>query len=348
VLPLALFLLAAGLYAVTWIAIFAVHGPARLAMSLLNGFFIGVLFTVAHDACHGSFASRVWLNKAIGRLAMLPSLHSFSFWELGHNRIHHGWTNLKNKDYVWAPFAKEEFDELGLGRRMVERLGRTFFGVALYYAVVIWWSHMAFPAAEDRRRVDPWAGRLDRISALAFFVAQCVIGFVLEGSRGASHGVTRLVSSFLLAVALPFLMWNWLVGILTFVHHTHERARWYACREEWSFTRGVLLGTIHVVFPRAVDLILYNIMFHNAHHADTRIPLYRLPDAQRALEENYAKSVIQVRFAIGAVRETFRRCKLYDYRQHQWLDFAGIPTEAREHLTAPLQSCSSLASSDRV
>jgi omega-6 fatty acid desaturase (delta-12 desaturase) len=209
---------------------------------------------------------------------------------------------------------------------MLERVGRTFFGVALYYAVVVWWSHMAFPNAEDRRRVDLWRGRLDRFFVLTFLVLQCALGYELETRRGA-EGLSGLGSSFLFGVAVPFVMYNWMAGILTFVQHTHERARWYAGREEWSLATGVLRGTVHVIFPSAVDLILYNVMFHTAHHADTRIPLYHLPEAQRALEEHHPESVIQVRFSLGGVRETLRRCKLYDYRQHRWLDFRGNPTE---------------------
>jgi hypothetical protein len=29
---------------------------------------------------------------------------------------------------------------------------------------------------------------------------------------------------------------------------------------------------------------------------------------------------------LNAALDTFRRCKLYDYRRHEWLDFAGVST----------------------
>jgi len=315
--------LTASLYALSWAAIFRVPWPARIPLSLLNGLLVGVLFVVGHDACHGAFTSARWLNETLGRLAFLPSAHPFSFWELGHNRLHHGWANLKGKDYVWAPLSKQEYDALAPARRLVERVGRTFFGVSLHYAVVIWWAHMAFPSTEDRSRVGRWVGRFDRLSVLAFAVAQAIIAFELEGAGAFAH---RLASAAFFGCLLPFMTFNWLAGFLTFMHHTHERVRWYDRREDWSFVRGALFGTVHVIFPRAIDLGLYNIMFHTAHHVDTRVPLYRLPDAQQAIEAAYGDEVIRYRFALGPVLAIFRRCKLYDYRAHRWLDFAGRPT----------------------
>jgi omega-6 fatty acid desaturase (delta-12 desaturase) len=322
-LPLALFVLTAGLYALSWVAIFRVPWPERIPMSLLNGFLVGVLFVVGHDACHGAFTSARWLNETLGRLAFLPSAHPFSFWELGHNRLHHGWANLKGKDYVWAPLSKREFDESAPARRHVERAGRTFFGVALHYAVVIWWAHMAFPSPEDRARVGRWVGPFDRLCALAFAVAQTLVAFELEAPGAFAN---RFASAAFFGVLLPFMTFNWLAGFLTFMHHTHERVRWYDRREDWSFARGALFGTVHVIFPAAIDIALYNIMFHTAHHVDTRVPLYRLPSAQRAIEAAHGDSVIRYRFALSPVLATFRRCKLYDYRCHRWLDFAGNPT----------------------
>ena len=208
----------------------------------------------------------------------------------------------------------------------MERVGRTFFGVAVYYAVVIWWRHMAFPTAEDRRQVDRRSGRLDRAAALAFFVAETSLAYELERRHGGAGGLLCFLRSFSLGVLIPLLTWNWMAGILTFVQHTHERVRWYDRAEDWSFAEGALRGTVRVVFPRTIDLVLHNVMFHTAHHVDTRIPLYRLPRAQAAVESAHEADVVRTPFAVGSVLETMRRCKLYDYRRHEWLDFAGHPT----------------------
>jgi hypothetical protein len=36
-------------------------------------------------------------------MVIRPSLTPFSLWDVGHNVVHHGYTNLKGFDFVWAP-----------------------------------------------------------------------------------------------------------------------------------------------------------------------------------------------------------------------------------------------------
>jgi omega-6 fatty acid desaturase (delta-12 desaturase) len=123
------------------------------------------------------------------------------------------------------------------------------------------------------------------------------------------------------------------MGFATFQHHTHPRVIWYAEESEWSFYRSQVEGTVHVVFPRWLELLLHNIMEHTAHHIDTRVPLYRLNDAQRAVENAFgAERVITERFTFAGMSRVFRCCRLYDYETHQWLDFDGRPTTARREL----------------
>ena len=79
-----------------WVKVFA---------SLVAAVWIARLFVIGHDACHGSYTPNKTLNKWIGRIAFLPSLTPYSLWEIGHNLAHHGFTNLKGRDYVWTPFS---------------------------------------------------------------------------------------------------------------------------------------------------------------------------------------------------------------------------------------------------
>jgi omega-6 fatty acid desaturase (delta-12 desaturase) len=80
-----------------WVKVFA---------SLVAALWIARLFVIGHDACHGSYTPNKTLNKWIGRIAFLPSLTPYSLWEIGHNLAHHGFTNLKGRDYVWTPYSR--------------------------------------------------------------------------------------------------------------------------------------------------------------------------------------------------------------------------------------------------
>lgn len=134
--------------------------PWGAAAGALAGLGIAMLFVVGHDACHGSFTSRRRWNAVIGRLAFVPSLTPFSAWDIGHNRTHHVYTNLKSKDYVWAPLSKAEYDDFSWRRRLLERAYRTPPGVGLYYAVEIWWKRLFFPASVSRRRARRFAPQI--------------------------------------------------------------------------------------------------------------------------------------------------------------------------------------------
>src|SRR5271165_5846557 len=55
--------------------------PLKLLFSVANAFFLSTLFVIGHDACHEAFVPYRWLNAVLGRIAFLPSWHSYAGWE---------------------------------------------------------------------------------------------------------------------------------------------------------------------------------------------------------------------------------------------------------------------------
>jgi acyl-lipid omega-6 desaturase (Delta-12 desaturase) len=122
---------------------------AKLLCGVAMGFTIGRLFIIGHDACHQSLTPHRGLNKWVGRIAFLPSLTTFSLWDIGHNVVHHGYTNLKGFDFVWAPLTREEFVKLSWMGRLLDRAYRSGWAPGLYYMIEIWWKKMVFPSAKE-------------------------------------------------------------------------------------------------------------------------------------------------------------------------------------------------------
>ena len=83
---------AAGYLACTAAALAPLPYSLNLLFGVLAGHGVAILFTVGHDACHQALTPSMWLNRWIGRVVFIPSLHAVSLWVLGHNRIHHGST----------------------------------------------------------------------------------------------------------------------------------------------------------------------------------------------------------------------------------------------------------------
>ena len=88
----------------------------------------------------------VKLVRLIGRIAFLASLTPFSLWRVGHNVVHHGFNNLRGRDFVWEPHDPESYAKLSPARQRMERIYRSAIGPGIYYGVEIWWTRLYFPA----------------------------------------------------------------------------------------------------------------------------------------------------------------------------------------------------------
>lgn len=287
--------------------------------AIAAGLIIGRLFIIAHDACHQSLTPSRRLNRWIGRIAFLPSLTPYSLWEVGHNVVHHGYTNLKGFDFVWAPMTQSEFNALSRPRQWMERLYRSGWAPGLYYGIEIWWRRLFFPNRASMPTRRPVFMR-DCLLVAAF--GALAIGLVCWAAFATNQSVPMLLA---LALALPFFVWCSLVGFVLYAHHTHVRVGWYDDRTEWSQAQPFVSTTVHLTFPWRFGALLHHIMEHTAHHVDMSIPLYRLDTAQRTLEQMLPERIVTQPFSLRWYLDTARRCKLYDLRTHQWTDFHGIP-----------------------
>jgi linoleoyl-CoA desaturase len=76
----------------------SMSGLAGILLSSLLGFILASIgFNVMHDACHGSYSSKKWVNELLGY--SLNALGGNAFiWKFKHNIIHHTYTNVDGVD----------------------------------------------------------------------------------------------------------------------------------------------------------------------------------------------------------------------------------------------------------
>jgi omega-6 fatty acid desaturase (delta-12 desaturase) len=291
----------------------------KLPLSILLGCTISRLFILGHDAAHGSLTGRRFVDGAIARMALLPCVQPCSLWQVGHNRIHHAFANLKGVDVTWIPFSPEEYNALSQRRQRAERFYRSAFGLGAYYMFEIWWKYLSFQGLklmQGQRAI--YLG--DVALTLGFLCVQVMcVWFFMPASV---HVAKALAQGVFLAVVLPFLVWNWLMGFIVYNHHTGPSVRFFNKRKQWRFYEGQLQGTVHLVFPPLLATLLNGIMEHNAHHIDVNIPFYRLSAAQRFLEARMQDGLIIEKWSFRSFASTLRSCQLYDYDQHRWVTFA--------------------------
>ncbi len=272
------------------------------------------LFIIGHDACHQALTSSRRLNDAIGRLAFLVSLTPYSLWRAGHNIVHHGFNNLRGRDFIWEPKQAQEYLLLPRWRRALERVYRGPLGPPLYYFVEIWWKRLFFP---NRRNMPAARSEFTGDSLLAAAAAAAWIGAIFWYTRTHDRSFWVALS---LAWLLPFVLWNWTVGLVVYLHHTHPKVPWFNQRREWQQHAAQVSATAHVLVPAPLGAWIHYIMEHPAHHLNATIPLYNLKAAQRHLYEIGAKFE-RIPLTLAYYRRCLRTCKLYDYATGAWIPF---------------------------
>jgi omega-6 fatty acid desaturase (delta-12 desaturase) len=299
--------------------IFLENITMRVLCSILAGIMISSIFVIGHDAAHNAFTGSRIMNKVIARMAFLPSLHNYGLWLTEHNRIHHVLPNIQGMD-SWSPFSKEEYDAMPAWRRVIERFYRSPAGMGFYYLVERWWKNKFYPYKKIIGKYNSvyW----DFLLVVTYLVTYlCLLGYA---GRELAH--TSAIELIVLGFVIPFLNWNFMMGFTVYQHHTHESIPWVRTRVERDQLGGQEDFTMYVRYPAWYNLLSHNIMLHTPHHVDPRIPLYCLPKAQKAMAELMGDELKTVSFSLKGFLKTMASCKLYDYENHLWLDFAGYPT----------------------
>ena len=301
------------MYAGSFVALFACHQLwQQILISLFLGFVIPICFVIGHDACHGSLTPHARLNQILGRLAFLPSLHPYTGWEWSHNIKHHGFTNVRGDDIVYVPFSPCEFARLPKWRQLAERAYRSAAGMGLLYFCSVFLPYEMFPsknAMPPNKKARSY--QIDRAFVVFFLLAQ--LWFLARSGH--------IIFGFL----IPQAIFHYVMGFVTFLHHTHPKVPWYSDRREYSYYRSQVCSTTHIEFPRLMDFVLHRILQHTAHHVDPHIPLYHLMGAQQSLEKHF-DTIIHEPFTMSGFFKTLRTCRLYDFDEHRWTDFNGKPT----------------------
>jgi omega-6 fatty acid desaturase (delta-12 desaturase) len=128
--------------------------------------------------------------------------------------------------------SKEEYDALSPLERILGRISRTLPGV-LIANLRMAYAFLLLPGPAILAHVPHrWTFHLERWAILGSLAAQ-VAGVLacqclLEGNAAIS---AEPISGLITAILVPFLLLNWWTGLLSFMHHTHPKVRWYTDRD---------------------------------------------------------------------------------------------------------------------
>jgi len=192
--------------------------PVMALLALMSGFgMAGIGFAVAHDALHGGYATRPWVNRMLGYTMDLIGASSY-LWKITHNIIHHTYTNIHgtDEDLAVSPLLRLSPHAPRKGYHRYQH----FYALPLYAMTTLFWVFLKDYQQLLRKDLGPYVNRSHR--------PRDVIG--LLAGKTLYYGWALVLP---LAI-LPLPWWQVLIGFLL----AHVAA---------GFTLGIVFQLAHVV-----------------------------------------------------------------------------------------------------
>ena len=114
---------------------FSLWGMLGLAVFMGVGV-AGLGFAVAHDALHGAYSSKAWVNKLFGYVFDLLGANGY-MWKITHNVIHHTYTNITgvDEDLTVSPLLRLSPESPRLPIHRFQHL----YAIAAYSTSTLFW-----------------------------------------------------------------------------------------------------------------------------------------------------------------------------------------------------------------
>ena len=290
---------------------------ALLIWWALAGLAVSGLFVIGHDASHMALLESRRANRLVAQLCMVPSFHVEAAWDLGHNRIHHGYTTRQGFDFVWHPTTVAEYAAMGRLARLRHRFEWSRLGSGQYFLRTVWWQKMWRFNAPGKRHDAIVRDKLTLGAVLLLaFGGAATYGALSAGVVGAFWVPFKML-------VVPFLLFVHVIGWTVYVHHVAPDIRWWP-RKEWSQFKGQMESTTILRVPAVVNtLYLPNIFVHVPHHVAARIPFHKLPAAAKAIAAAFPETVRSSKLSLREYSRDAKACKLYDFEAGTWLPYSA-------------------------
>jgi acyl-lipid omega-6 desaturase (Delta-12 desaturase) len=305
------------IYAVGIAAVLYFEGwGGKLAGGFLAAIGVVNLGSLSHEAAHRALVKSRFGNKVLAVVSLTVIGFNYRLWIYDHHVLHHGKTNVKHNNFL-SPLTKAEYDHLPPFRRALYRayLSGSTLGIPLYFMLERWPTVHYYPGAylPPRFRASAWG--YTALMTAWFAALLSLLALVASGS---------VLTSVLCGFVMPYLVWFTIFSTTAFLQHTNPKVRWYESVGTLASHPEAL--SVHVQFPPWLNHATHYVLEHPVHHVAPMVPHYHLKKAQAELAGMASPPVVAMPFSIGNLREVLRRCKLYDYEAHAWLDFNGQVT----------------------
>ena len=241
-----------------------------LALDFVAALFLVRLFILQHDAGHGSFFPKKWMNDLLGFFAGVLTLVPYHHWQLSHAR-HHATSGNLDKRGVGDIYTMtlEEYLKATPGERLRYRLYRNPFVMFFLGPIYVFMLSYRLPLGYGSEKPSV----RNSVALTNLFLVLLWTGIYL------GFGLKTL-----LLVYLPIQYFAGMVGIFLFyVQHQFEDAYWEH-DPRWEHLKAAMEGSTYLKLPRVLQWLTGNIGFHHIHHLAPKIPNYLLPEVQEKVD----------------------------------------------------------------
>lgn len=278
---------------------------------ILQGLSILALFQLGHDIAHGALFKNRVLSWWLGQICLIPSLHPYHQWVYGHNGIHHGNTSKLKSDLAWHPRSTDRYKTMSAFNRFMHRIYWSSFGTGIYYLFKMWLQGLIlFPAPNLK-------AKRDILFVLCFATLSISAAIYFGGKIENDFSLMKGLWMFTKLQLIPFILWNYTIGIIVYVQHINEKITWKK-DAEWTPFYGQMQATTVYYLPIYINFFAHNIMLHVPHHVHTKIPFYNLPEALALIKTQYPDYLLESNSFWRDYFHSTTHCKFIDSKTGKW------------------------------
>lgn len=249
-------------------ALYPWHLAVRIPCSLLTALLLLRLFTIYHDFLHHTILNGSPVARVLFTFFGMYMLNPPSIWKRSHDHHHKHNSKLYTSSIGSFPIlTKEKFLSLPKIEQTKYLFVRHPLTIAFgYIFAFIYGMCLLSLRASPRKHWD---------SAVAL---------LLHFGIGITILLTLGWTAFLLGFLIPAFVSSAMGSYLFYAQHNFPTAT-FSNQMDWTYIGAALQSSSYMKMNPVMNWFTGNIGYHHVHHANARIPFYRLPETYLAFPE---------------------------------------------------------------